>query len=158
MFTVEGKIWKDGKFWLVEVPSLDIMSQGHTKAEAYEMIADAIETHVHADGFKVDVIPSTENAAVFTVSVKEPEHVSLLLGLLLKRQRAKNRLSLKDMREELGLNSRSNYAQYEKGTIMPGIPQLMSFIEAMGMQAILNLNVVRAVPARVRCKRARHHR
>ena len=25
---LEGKIWKSKKFWLVEVPSLDIMTQG----------------------------------------------------------------------------------------------------------------------------------
>ncbi len=32
-----GKIYKDGKFWLAEIPILDLMAQGHTKKEAYEM-------------------------------------------------------------------------------------------------------------------------
>ncbi len=25
-----GKVYKDGKFWLAEIPILDVMTQGHT--------------------------------------------------------------------------------------------------------------------------------
>jgi len=39
---LEGKVWKDGKFWLIEVPILDVLTQGKTKTEALEMIEDAI--------------------------------------------------------------------------------------------------------------------
>lgn len=39
---IEGKIWKDGKFWLVEVPALDAMTQGKTRAEALMMIEDLV--------------------------------------------------------------------------------------------------------------------
>ena len=28
---LEGKIWKSKQFWLVEVPSLDAMTQGRTE-------------------------------------------------------------------------------------------------------------------------------
>jgi hypothetical protein len=27
MMELEGKIWKSGKFWLVEVPAIDVMTQ-----------------------------------------------------------------------------------------------------------------------------------
>ena len=30
-----GKVYKDGKFWLAEMPLLDTMTQGHTRKEAY---------------------------------------------------------------------------------------------------------------------------
>jgi predicted RNase H-like HicB family nuclease len=39
---LEGKVWKSGKHWLVEVPSLDVMTQGYSKEEALMMIRDAI--------------------------------------------------------------------------------------------------------------------
>jgi predicted RNase H-like HicB family nuclease len=48
-----GKLFKDGKFWLIEVPILDVMTQGHTRKEAFEMIADAIETLVDKENFKI---------------------------------------------------------------------------------------------------------
>jgi len=31
----EGRVWKDGKHWLVEVPMLDIMSQGRGLAKKH---------------------------------------------------------------------------------------------------------------------------
>jgi hypothetical protein len=37
------------------VPILDVYTQGHTKAEALEMIADAIEMLANRRRFKVDV-------------------------------------------------------------------------------------------------------
>jgi hypothetical protein len=37
---VSGKIYKDGRFWLAEIPILDAMTQGHTRKGALEMAAD----------------------------------------------------------------------------------------------------------------------
>ena len=39
-----GKVYKDGKFWLTEVPILDAMTQGHTRKEALAMIEDLLES------------------------------------------------------------------------------------------------------------------
>ena len=39
---LKGKVWKDDKFWLVEIPSLDVMTQGKSKKDALKMIEDAI--------------------------------------------------------------------------------------------------------------------
>ena len=38
----EGKVWKSTTFWLVEVPSLDLMTQGETKEEALRMLEELI--------------------------------------------------------------------------------------------------------------------
>lgn len=51
----KGKVWRDGKFWLAEVPEFDVMTQGFTKQEALEMIADVIEGYVNFPRFKVDI-------------------------------------------------------------------------------------------------------
>lgn len=45
---LEGKIWKEKKHWLVEVPALAVMTQGRTRKEALEMIQDAIRETVHS--------------------------------------------------------------------------------------------------------------
>ena len=50
-----GKVYKDGKYWLAEIPILDLMTQGRTKKEAYEMVVDMLETIVNKDGFSVEV-------------------------------------------------------------------------------------------------------
>lgn len=39
---MEGKIWKDGKIWLVEIPALDAMTQGKTRKEALAMTEDLV--------------------------------------------------------------------------------------------------------------------
>lgn len=37
----EGKVWKDGKFWVVEVSAIDLCTQGYTREEALFMALDA---------------------------------------------------------------------------------------------------------------------
>lgn len=153
MLTLEGKIWKDGKFWLVEVPALDIMTQGRTKDEAYEMIKDAIESHVRTEGFEVEVTP--KGTEEFVVSAESSENIALLIGFMLKRLRSKNNLSLAEMRDRLGVMSRSNYAQYEKGYILPGLAQITNFLKAMGLRTILNFNIAQIMRSPVRHARSR---
>lgn len=156
MFTLEGRIWKDGKFWLVEVSALDIMTQGKTKKEAYVMIKDAIETHVHVESFSVLITPG--DADEFNVSTENERDVALLIALMLKRQRVKRHLTLEDMRKRLDVGSRSNYAQYEKGISVPGIVQLSKFVEAMGEQLMIHFNVAHALTVTSRYARIKHGR
>ena len=53
----EGRVTKDGKLWLVEVPAFDALTQGRTKREAYEMAKDLIETMANAEDFEVTIYP-----------------------------------------------------------------------------------------------------
>jgi predicted RNase H-like HicB family nuclease len=39
---IDGKIWKDGKLWLIEIPALDAMTQGETRKEALAMAEDLV--------------------------------------------------------------------------------------------------------------------
>jgi hypothetical protein len=54
---LSGRIWKDGKFWLAEVPMLDATTQGHSEREALRMTADLVETMADKKGLKVAVFP-----------------------------------------------------------------------------------------------------
>jgi predicted RNase H-like HicB family nuclease len=38
----EGRLWKEGRYWLVEVPVLGTMTQGKSKKDALRMIEDAV--------------------------------------------------------------------------------------------------------------------
>ena len=58
-----GKIYKDGRFWLAEIPILDAMTQGHTQKEAIEMAADMVETMANKEGFRVEVALVSGNKA-----------------------------------------------------------------------------------------------
>src|SRR5215467_4423556 len=52
---LHGRVYKDGKFWLAEVPLLDAMTQGRTRKEALAMVADLLETLANRPGFAVHV-------------------------------------------------------------------------------------------------------
>ena len=150
MFAFEGRIWQDGKFWIVQIPALDIITQGKSRNDGYRMAADAIETYVFKRGFSVFVVPRGKKK--FLVST-EPKNLGKLIGLLLRQQRSKQRLSVEDMRTRLRFRSRASYLRYESGKGVPTIAQLSAFLEAMGLKATLLCRVARATNATRREKR-----
>lgn len=64
---IQGEVWRSNAsgFWLIEVQDLDLMTQGETKEEAYELMKAAIEEIVNEKGFKVEIHPESERT--FTV-------------------------------------------------------------------------------------------
>ena len=80
----QGKVYKDGKFWLAEIPMLDAMTQGYTKKEAYVMVKDLIETLVNRPEFSVEVHPVKHGT--FEVSSSDTR---AMISLMLHRQREK---------------------------------------------------------------------
>jgi len=113
----EGKVWKDGKFWLVEVPALNVMTQGKTKKECLE-IAEAAVLGLIECYFKSEIdedfsisIDDQQNGVIGITS----SNTKLLLALSLKRQRKKSGSTVREASERLGSKSLNAYAQYEKG-------------------------------------------
>ena len=121
-----GKLYKDGKFWLAEIPILDLMTQGRTKKEVYEMVADMLESMVNKDGFKVQVYKGSKND--FEVSSLEPRH---MVSLLLQRKREISGLSLAQVAHRLGTKSRNTYARYEQGRSVPSVEKLNELLHAV---------------------------
>jgi len=122
----QGKVFKAGKFWAVEVPILDIATQGRTRKEAFEMIADAIETLVDRKGFKVRVF----GASGRDFEIGANDH-GALAALLLKRTRLRAGLSLGQVAERLGSKSLNSYARYEQGRSVPSIEKLAQLYSAV---------------------------
>lgn len=116
---LEGKVWKDKKFWLIEVPSLNLITQGKTKKEALEMIGDAItgliECYFESEmkkNFDVTVIEYKKGVIGVTTNDNK-----LLLALSLRKQREESGSTIREAAERLGSKSPNSYAQYEKGKI-----------------------------------------
>ena len=114
---MEGKIWKDGKFWLVEIPALDAMTQGATRKEALAMAEDLVFEMARSyfkdaagKDFAVTVIDYKKDVMGVTANDNK-----LLLALSLRRQREKSGSTIREASERLGSKSPNAYAQYERG-------------------------------------------
>jgi len=130
-----GKIFKDSKFWLAEIPILDLMTQGRTKKEAYEMIADMLESMVNKDGFKIEVFKGKRE--IFEVGASDPKP---MVSLLLQRKRELSGLSLAQVATRLGLKSRNTYARYEQGYSVPSVQKLNELLNAVCPQTDIVIN------------------
>ncbi len=121
-----GRLFKVGRKWAIEVPVLGVTTQGRTRREALEMIADAIEALVNKPGFSVAVHPG--DGEYFEVG---SEDQATLAAFLLRRQRLKHGLSLAEVAKRLGAKSLNSYARYEQGRSVPSIEKLSQLLSAV---------------------------
>jgi hypothetical protein len=138
---LEGSIWKEGKFWIVEVPSLDISTQGRTKKEALLVIKDAV-LELFFSYFK------NKKPKNFNVSIREYKHniigiaasdKKLLLALSLRRQREKEGLTVRDVSKRLKSKSPNAYFQYETAKINISFDQYEKLLKAINPRNLLRL-------------------
>jgi ribosome-binding protein aMBF1 (putative translation factor) len=134
-----GRVYKEGEFWLAEVPILDAMTQGRTRQEAFTMVKDLLETLANRPEFSVEVHPGKEGE--FEVSSSDTRG---MVSLLLRRQRQRSGLSLAEAAERLGARSRNAYARYEQGTSVPTLEKLNELLQAVspGQDFVLHQSVV----------------
>lgn len=134
----EGRVWKDkgNRFWLIEIPLLDVMTQGTSRENALRMLADAIEGLVDRKGFKVNVRIATR--AEITVGANQE---GLLIALMLKRQREAHQLTLMEVARRLKSKSPNAYARYEQGKSVPSVEKLNELMKAIdpGFEPILKV-------------------
>lgn len=121
----EGKLVRDGKWWLAEIPLLDAITQGRTRKEALEMVADWLETMVDRKDFRATVFP--RGRAEFEVAGSD---AAAMTALLLRRRREASGTSLRDLASRLGSSSRNAYARYERGDAVPTVEKLDALLKA----------------------------
>jgi len=121
----EGKLTRDGRFWLAEIPLLEAMTQGRSKKEALAMIGDWLETMVNKSGFRAEVHPQESNE--FEVSGND---TAAMTALLLRRIRTASGKSLREVASRLGASSRNAYARYERGEVVPTLEKLDALVKA----------------------------
>lgn len=122
----QGKIYRNGKFWLAEIPILDAMTQGYTREEAYRMVKDLLETLVNRPDFSVEI--HRANRGNFEVSASD---MRAMISLMLRRQREKSGLSRSEVAQRLGVKSRNAYARYEQGMTAPTLEKLDQLLKAV---------------------------
>ncbi|HEV7425727.1 MAG TPA: helix-turn-helix domain-containing protein [Thermoanaerobaculia bacterium] len=121
----EGKLVHDGRFWLAEIPLLDAMTQGRTRKEALEMIADWLETMIDRSEFIATIHP--RGSREFEVSGND---AGAMTALLLRRRREASGASLREVASRLGATSRNAYARYERGNAVPTLAKLDALLKA----------------------------
>ncbi|MEM7586913.1 MAG: helix-turn-helix transcriptional regulator [Acidobacteriota bacterium] len=126
MMRFEGRVWRDGDHWLIEVPALHAMTQGRSEQDAYEMLKDLIETMADVPAFEVTVYPHADGR--LEVGAND---VKILVALLLRRQREKRGISLADAATLLQQKSRNAYARYEQGKAVPTVEKLDELLRAI---------------------------
>ncbi len=124
----EGRVWRDkgSRYWLVEVPLLDVMTQGTSRQNACLMIAEAIECLMNKRGFKVDVRP-VDGESISVGANRE----GMMVALMLRRQREAHRLTLAEVTRRLGQKSPNAYARYEQGKSLPTVEKLGKLLKAI---------------------------
>jgi hypothetical protein len=110
---------------LAEIPLLDAVTQGRTKAEALEMIGDWLETMINRKRFHAKVFSTGKNS--FEVS---GSNAAAMTALLLRRRREASGSSLREVASRLGASSRNAYARYERGDAVPTLDKLDALLKA----------------------------
>ncbi len=112
-----GKVWKEKKFWLIEIPLLNAITQGRTQKEALQMASDLIREMVISyfpnkldDSFMVNIILH-DNGVIGVTTTNN----SLIYALSLKRQRELSGSTVREASQRLGSSSPNAYSQYEQG-------------------------------------------
>ncbi len=138
MLRFEGRIRKSdtSRYWLVEVPGLDIMTQGRSRKDALAMIKDAIELLVDSKGFEIKI--DKGKGEKFFVGSGDTKS---LIALMLHRQRTKRNLSISEVAARMGAKSKNAYAQYEQGKSEPSLTKIQQILESMDPEAKTILKV-----------------
>ncbi len=123
----QGKAFKDGAFWLADIPFLELMTQGRTKKELLLMVEDLFISLVDKKGFEVCVECSKDG--LLEVGSNDNK---VMIGLLLKRKRQLSKLTVQDVADRLGSTSKTAYARYEQGKTLPSIDKLQELLKATG--------------------------
>jgi len=84
MIVFEGHLYKEGKFWLVEIPALNLMTQAFTKRQAYKMAKSLIQDASGQTELKLNLIQMDDLAFLI-----QSDDLEALIPLLLKKQRQK---------------------------------------------------------------------
>lgn len=114
--------------WIIEAPSLGVITQGYTKKEALAMLKNAIEELIlsYFDArVKVEVTEHGKGVVGVTCSDKK-----ILLSLSLIKQREESGLTVRDVADRLGSKSPNAYARYERGKINISIEKLDQLLQA----------------------------
>lgn len=127
----KGKVHKKTTFetdQVVEIPLLDLMTQGKNPEDCLLMITDAIESLEPDLKGKLSTAWTDNKKISFVLICEDPK----IIGLLLQRQRMASGLTVKEAAKKLGFKSHNSISAYEQGEREPTISKLSQILSAYG--------------------------
>jgi len=134
MMKLKGTLQKDGRWWIIECPALDAMTQGSSRREALEMMVDWVRTALDKPDFPVEIVAG--KGLTFELLVRDPGPV---LGLIVQRQRGASGMTLEQLASKLHLKSRSTAKHYERGSNAISVAKLIEILDATGAELEINV-------------------
>jgi hypothetical protein len=129
---LQGKYYKDGGFWIAEVPFIQLMDQGRTKRECLGMIAASIKDLIGNSGLQLEV--DDHGAGVFSLSSPDAQAYA---AFILRRLREAHGLTIREVAEALGMKSHTEYARHESGKTGMTIENFNRYVKALTSRDIL---------------------
>ena len=123
---LQGKYYKDGKYWISEIPFIYLMDQGKTKSESLKMIRSSVEELMTNSGFECQIEDKGDGEFVLS-----SENVKLLTCFVLRRLREAQGLSIREVSALLKHKSHTEYARHEAGTTAMTLETFNRYIEAL---------------------------
>ena len=136
---LRGQIRRSGRWWSADVPAAGVFTQGRSRKDARAMIADALESIIDRRGFKVrvgELGPAANGAIDVIVEASEP---SRLASYVLRYQREKHGISLARAARAIGQTSKTAYARYEQGHVVPTLDKFAELLGAVAPELALTI-------------------
>lgn len=129
-----GNIWKDGKFWVIECPTLDVSTQAESKQSAFKMMVDLVQTMVNDRKYGVSI--KTAGKGGFSMTFKNPTPI---IAAIIARSRSSSKATLAEIAKAIGSKSPNSIYQYETGKHDPGMEKLNQLLNAMGFEIVISV-------------------
>lgn len=127
-----GRCYKSEKFWLAEVPFIQLMDQGRTKKEALKMLKLGVEELVSAKGFTCETEDLGDGE--FTLS---SDNVKLMAAFILRRLREAQGLTIREAAALMNMKSHTEYARHESGKVAMTLETFNRYVEKIANRDIL---------------------
>lgn len=123
---LQGRYYKDGKFWISEIPLISLMDQGKSKTESLEMIKSAVEELMNESKLKCTLDDLGDGEFLLS------SHDAKLLGcFVLKRMRESQGLSIREVSTKLRHKSHTEYARHESGKTAMTLETFNRYVEVL---------------------------
>lgn len=131
---LKGRVWKDERQWLIEIPAFDGMTQGHSRKDALRMMESYVRDALEMPDFVVAVDYLGGEEVSLTVTDPKP-----LVALMISRTRTASGFTMQEISDRMGKKGRNAVRQYETGKHDPSITKLQELAEAMGFDLQIDL-------------------
>lgn len=129
---LSGNYYKSGKFWLSEIPVINMMDQGKTKTECLRMMKSGVESLINIPAFKCEVQDLGEGEFVLS-----SQDVKTLACFVLRRLREAEGLTIRELALQLGMKSHTEYARHESGKTAMTMETFNRYVQAISSKEVV---------------------